>query len=191
MTEDAKQVTVILIHGRGGTREEMMAFAIEHLPPANFLAMQAPAKAWYPHSFLVPRERNEPYLSQSLQAVTDAIRESGAQREKIVLLGFSQGACLALEYVARNPGKYSGVLAFSGGLIGEELKPVTDSLNGTPIILTCSEEDPHIPLFRVKASAALLHEASAEVQLYSYPGDTHTITEHELQLAAELINRAQ
>jgi predicted esterase len=171
---------VILLHGRGGQADDILSFAEENLPPGRFIALQADGNEWYPETFLASRERNEPYLTSALEAIDREVRKAGVPQSKIAIVGFSQGACLALEYAARNPGRLGGIIAFSGGLIGEELSIPEGSLEGTPIFIGCSEDDPFIPLHRVEDSADALKAADAEVILHTYPGSSHAITGKEL-----------
>lgn len=182
-------VTVILLHGRGGSAEDILGLA-EHLPPARYVALEADGNAWYPLPFMQPRERNEPALGAALKAIANAITASGTPRERIVLCGFSQGACLATEFVARNPGTYGGVIAFSGGLIGEHIEPPASSLSGTPILLGCSERDPYIPITRVQETAEVFKRNGAQVQLITYPGSSHHITPDEIAVASAIITAA-
>jgi len=153
---------LIAIHGRGAGAEDIIALAREiALSNVTILAPQAAGNTWYPYRFLEPTERNEPYLSSALRIVADLIARLGEHRfppERVALMGFSQGACLALEAVARNARRYAGVIGFSGGLIGPPGTPFdfAGSLDGTPVFLGCSDVDPHIPKERVEESAAAL-----------------------------------
>src|SRR5215210_7642662 len=151
---------LIAIHGRGAGAEDIMALAREVAPATvAILAPQAAGNTWYPYRFLAPTEQNEPYLSSALRIVADLIAllsEQGIPSERVALLGFSQGACLALEAAARNAQRYAAVVGFSGGLIGP---PGTSfdfpgSLEGTPVFIGSSDVDPHIPKERVEESAA-------------------------------------
>ena len=178
---------VILIHGRGGSSEELINFAENNLPKAKFIALRADGNVWYPKPFMVPRVDNEPYLSKALEAIDKAIKDSGFPKDKIILLGFSQGACLAAEYAARNPKKYGGIIAFSGGLIGYKVENPENSMQSTKMIFGCSEEDPYIPTSRVKDSIEAFKFAGASVQEYIYPGKTHMISDKEISLAYSLI----
>jgi predicted esterase len=184
---------LILIHGRGATAESILDLAafLPH-PRLAYLAPQAADYTWYPYSFLAPMERNEPYLSSALQFVGDLVAEvkaAGIPWERIFLGGFSQGACLASEFVARNAGRYGGLLAFSGGLIGPEGTPraYEGSLGGTPVFLGCSDVDPHIPLARVRETAAVLEKLGGQVDMRIYPRMGHTINQDEIDAAAALI----
>jgi predicted esterase len=187
---------LVAIHGRGGGAEDIIALARE-IAPANvtILAPQAAGNTWYPYRFLEPTERNEPYLSSALRIVAGLIAQVGEQgvpSERVALMGFSQGACLALEAAARNARRYAGVIGFSGGLIGP---PGTSfdfagSLDGTPVFLGCSDVDPHIPKERVEESAVALDRLGAAVDVRLYPGMGHTVNRDELGAARTILNEA-
>lgn len=184
---------VVMLHGRGGSADDILTMS-NHFdqPDFAYLAPQAANYTWYPQRFVAPSKANEPYLSSALQAVDDTVKQiekSGLPAEKVVLLGFSQGACLSLEYAARHPRRYGGVVALSGGLIGDKLDPesYTGSLQETPVFLGCSDRDSHIPLDRVKASTALLKQQGADVTERIYPGMGHTINEDEIAFIRELL----
>ena len=187
---------LIAIHGRGAGAEDIMALAREIAPPnVTILAPQAAGNTWYPYAFLEPRERNEPYLSSALRIVADLIAQLGEQgipAERVALLGFSQGACLALEAGARNAQRYAGVIGFSGGLIGP---PGTSfdfpgSLEGTPVFIGSSDVDPHIPKERVEESAAAFERLGAAVDVRLYPGMGHTVNRDELEAARSILDGA-
>ena len=187
---------LIAIHGRGGGAEDIFALAREiALPNITILAPQAAGNTWYPYRFLEPTERNEPYLSSALRIVADLIAqigEGGIPPERVALLGFSQGACLALEAAARNARRYAGLIGFSGGLIGP---PGTSfdfagSLDGTPVFLGCSDVDSHIPKERVEESAVALERLGAAVDVRLYPGMGHTINREELEAARTILDQA-
>src|SRR4051794_33992337 len=187
---------LIAIHGRGAGAEDIMALAREIAPPnVTILAPQAAGNTWYPYAFLEPTERNEPYLSSALRIVADLIAqvdEQGISPERIALVGFSQGACLALEAAARNARRYAGVIGLSGGLIGP---PGTSfdfagSLDGTPVFLGCSDVDPHIPKERVEKSAVALDQLGAAVDVRLYPGMGHTVNRDELEAARAMLGEA-
>jgi predicted esterase len=187
---------VIAVHGRGGGAEDIIALAREIAPPnVTILAPQAAGNSWYPYRFLEPTERNEPYLSSALRIVAGLIAQVGEQgvpSERVALMGFSQGACLALEAAARNARRYAGVIGFSGGLIGP---PGTSfdfagSLDGTPVFLGCSDVDPHIPKERVEESAVALDRLGAAVDVRLYPGMGHTVNRDELGAARTILNEA-
>jgi predicted esterase len=187
---------IIAVHGRGGGAEDIIALAREIAPPnVTILAPQAAGNSWYPYRFLEPTERNEPYLSSALRIVADLIARLGEQSippERVALVGFSQGACLALEAAARNARRYAGVIGFSGGLIGP---PGTSfdfpgSLDATPVFLGCSDVDPHIPKERVEETAAALARLGAAVDARLYPGMGHTVNRDELDAARTILGEA-
>lgn len=186
---------MILIHGRGATAEDILSLST-HLdyPGVVYLAPQAEGFTWYPNRFIFPVEKNEPYLSAALAKVDGIVRQveaRGIPTEKIFIGGFSQGACLASEYVIRNPKQYGGLLAFSGGYIGQmgvSREPVGD-LSGMPAFLGCSDTDPHIPLQRVQETTSLLKAMGADVTERIYPNMDHTINDEELELAKKLIEQ--
>ena len=197
---DANAV-VILIHGRGATAESILALADELLNASHphefgnlaWLAPQAHNCTWYPHSFLAPVDENEPFLSSALEMTSELIRDieaSGVPREKVLLSGFSQGACLSLEFAARNPARYGGIVALSGGLIGADVDETrySGSLEGTPVFLGCSDFDPHIPEERVHASAGLLRKQNAVVTKKIYKGLGHTVNEDELSVFRSMLS---
>lgn len=178
---------MLLIHGRGASAASILTLA-EEFDQTEFayLAPQAQGNTWYPHRFTVPRQANEPALSAALSIIDQALTmliEGGIPAEKIILLGFSQGACLALDYAAIHTRRYGGVVALSGGLIGERLDPTLyqDSLSKTSIFIACSDQDPHIPLERVQASSALLSQLGADVTQRIYPNMGHTVNMDEIQ----------
>jgi predicted esterase len=185
---------MILLHGRGASARDILGLekALHH-PEMSYLAPQAANAVWYPYRFLAPLEQNEPWLSSALQLVGDLLSQcesAGIPTEKIILAGFSQGACLATEFVARHPRRYGGLLAFSGGLIGPPGTnfSYTGSLAGTPTFIGCDDRDPHIPLERVQESAAALTELGAQVKTKIYPGMGHTILEDEIAEARLIVS---
>lgn len=190
---DEAGAAVILVHGRGGSAEDMLGLSQQFgVPALAYLAPQARGHTWYPQSFLAPLERNEPGLSSGLRAIDDVVNALGAQGiapENIVIGGFSQGACLALEYVARHARRYGGAFAFSGGLIGPDGTPrdAIGQLDGTPVFLGCSDIDGHIPLRRVEESAEVLAEHGARVDKRIYPRMGHTINEDELEAVRQML----
>lgn len=175
---------VLLLHGRGGTGEQIMQLANNF--DAACYAISAPGNAWYPRPFNIPKENNEPELSQSLKSVDEAVKELRKNHEKVYLVGFSQGACLACEYASEN--EVDGVVAFSGGLIGDEDELSCEAQNSTNIIIGCSEKDPFIPLKRAKKTAQLFSQSGARVFTLFYPGESHHITPKEMEMAKMLIN---
>jgi len=186
------EAALVLTHGRGATARGMIQLADEvHQEGVAALAPQAARRTWYPNSFLEPVERNEPGRSSGLQAISDAIDEAndaGIPTERVMLIGFSQGACLASEYLARNPRRYGGLAALSGGLIGEELDDeYPGDLEGTPVFLGCSDVDPHIPEERVHETAAVFESMDADVTKRLYEGMGHGINEDEMAVVSEMV----
>ncbi len=183
---------VVLIHGRGDSPRGILSLAPElQAPQTAFLAPQAAGFSWYPYSFLSEVELNEPWLSSALDRIETAITAVATviPEERVVLMGFSQGACLALEFAARNTRRYGGVVAFSGGLIGPDGTPraYTGSLERTPVFLGCSDVDMHIPVGRVHESAQVLEDLGGEVDERIYPGMGHTINGEEIAWAGNLL----
>ena len=186
---------LIMLHGRGATAQSILRLA-EEIAPADLtcLAPQAAHRTWYPRSFLAPTEHNEPSLSSALQAIESVIQnieQAGVPRKHIALLGFSQGACLSCEYVARHPGRYGSVIGLSGGLIGPKDEPLEygadADLDGTPIFLGCSDQDLHIPLERVQDTSEIFESMNAEVDMRIYPDMGHTTNDDELRAARTLL----
>ena len=184
---------MILVHGRGATARSIVGMGQEvHSEAVALLAPQAARNTWYPNSFLAPVEQNEPGRSSGLQAVGDAVNraaEAGIDRERVLLLGFSQGACLASEYVARNPRRYGGLVALSGGLIGETVDPRSyeGDIEGTPVFVGCSDVDPHIPLERVRATSETFELLNGDVDERIYEGMGHGVNEDELDAVGSLV----
>ena len=183
---DRATAALVLVHGRGGSAEDMISLAGELTQPGfAFLAPQAAGNTWYPFSFMAPIERNEPYLSgalDSLAGLLERLAEAGIPAERTILLGFSQGACLALEFAARHARRYGGLAGLSGGLIGPAGTSwdYGRSLAGTPVFLGCSDVDPHIPRDRVVESGQVLERLGGEVTVRLYPGMGHTVNRDEL-----------
>jgi predicted esterase len=183
--ESAKAV-MILIHGRGATAESILSLVQEiDQPGVAYFAPQAANYTWYPNSFLMPIQSNEPGLSSALAVIEDTVAHveaAGIAPEKIAFLGFSQGACLATEYVARHAQRYGGVFGLSGGLIGPDdtSRDYPGSLDGTPVFLGCSDVDFHIPKERVLESADVFRELGGEVTARLYPNMGHTINLDEI-----------
>lgn len=190
---DEARTAVILIHGRGGSAEDILGLSQQfNMSAFAYVAPQAQGNTWYPESFLAPLERNEPGLSSGLQMIDDVVNTLGQQgipAEHIVIGGFSQGACLALEYVARHARRYGGVFAFSGGLIGPDgtSREYPGHLDGTPVFLGCSDVDGHIPLRRVEESAEVLAGHGAKVDKRIYPQMGHTINEDEIRAVQQML----
>lgn len=184
---------LILIHGRGGSAEDILSLA-SHLNVEDYalLAPQATNNTWYPYSFLAPPQQNEPGLSSALemlQALVTEINAEGIPSEKIYFAGFSQGACLTLEFAARNAEKFGGVAAFTGGLIGDEINPenYNGNFEGTSIFIGTGNPDPHVPVERVKGSAKILEQMNASVTVKVYDNRPHTISQEEIEIANQLI----
>lgn len=177
---------LIMVHGRGASAEDILSLAPRlHAEGYALWAPQATNSTWYPYPFLVPPARNEPWLSSALQLLGGLVEEAtneGMPRERIVLVGFSQGACLSLEFAARNAARWGGVAAFSGGLIGDriERQRYAGDFGGTPVFIGCSDIDMHIPAARVRESAQVMADLNGSVMERIYPGMGHTITEEEL-----------
>lgn len=184
---------VVMIHGRGASADGMLGLASEFVVPGiAYVAPQAPGSTWYPYSFLAPLSQNEPALSLALATVDGIVADvvaQGVPHERIVLLGFSQGACLALEYAARHARRWGGVVALSGGLIGPDGTPrdYAGRLDGTPVFLGCSDVDSHIPLDRVHDSADVLAKIGGIVTTRIYPGIGHTIVADEVAHVQQLL----
>ena len=184
---------MILIHGRGATAEDILGLGREMgRPDLAYIAPQATEYTWYPYSFMAPMERNEPGLSSGLALIGHLVARleaEGIPAERTILCGFSQGACLSLEYAARNARRFGGVAALSGGLIGPPGTPrdYPGSLDGTPVFLGCSDRDPHIPLQRVQESTEVLKRMGGDVTERIYPGMGHTVNEDELEQVRSLI----
>jgi len=192
---DSAKAAVVLLHGRGASAEDILGLAEEFdLPELAYLAPEAAEHTWYPYSFLAPIEQNQPWLDSALQLVAVTLQRAiaaGIERHKIAIVGFSQGACLATEFVARNAARYGGLVAFTGGLIGP---PGTrfvypGELSGTACFLGAGDHDPHVPWKRVEESASVLSGLGGVVTLRSYPGMPHTINEDEIEQAKSILSR--
>jgi phospholipase/carboxylesterase len=187
---------VIFIHGRGGTAQGMMELQ-NLLPLEGFavLAPQATNNTWYPYSFMAPAATNEPWLGSAVKTIHDLIDEVNAQgiaSENLYLVGFSQGACLTLESVTRKAQRFGGIIAFTGGLIGQEIDMANykGDFMGTPVAMTTGDPDPHIPIERFHRSIDILKEMGAEVRHKVYPGRPHTIIDDELTFGSWVFDRA-
>ena len=187
--EDAEKA-VILLHGRGATAQGILQLENQlKVNNTSFFAPQAAQRTWYPNSFLQPRENNQPHLKSALKTVNRLVERISKElsREKIVIAGFSQGACLATEYAASEPEKFGGVIGFSGGLIGKELPNYTGDLEDTPVFLGCAENDPHIPLERVEETEKVFRELNANVEKHIFEGSYHGIVSTEIEKARQLV----
>lgn len=187
------RAAMIMVHGRGASAEDILSLVIElNQPGFAYLAPQATGYSWYPNSFLAPIASNEPGLSSALAVIASIlaqIAEAGIGPEHTVLLGFSQGACLSLEFVARNARRYGGVAGLSGGLIGPDGTPRSypGSLEGTPIFLGCSDRDLHIPKKRVEDSADVLQRMGGNVTARLYPNMGHTVNLDEIRFVQSMM----
>jgi phospholipase/carboxylesterase len=194
-TGDAAKA-LILIHGRGGSAEDILSLA-DHfsLKEAKLVAPQATNHTWYPYSFLAPPAENEPWLSSALAVLKEVVADlnkEGIGNEHIYFAGFSQGACLTLEFVTRNATRYGGVVAFTGGLIGDKIYPenYTGDFAGTPVFIGTSNPDPHVPVERVYATANILRDKNAVVTEKVYTNMGHTISQDEIEQANKLVFNA-
>jgi predicted esterase len=186
---------LVLLHGRGATAEDIYSLGEEvsmGVPGVALLAPQAAGNTWYPQRFLAPLAQNEPYLASALGVVGKLVGEitrGGLAFNKIVLLGFSQGACLSLEFAARNPRRYGGVMGLSGALIGPQGHPrdTTGSLEGTPVYLGCSDRDAHIPLSSVDESAEIFEKLKARVTKSIFEGMGHTVNAEEVAMVQGVV----
>lgn len=190
--EEAKKV-LIMVHGRGADTQNILGLAA-HLNVLEYtlLAPQATNKTWYPYSFMAKPKQNEPWLSSALnllKELVEEVKEQGVFTENIYFLGFSQGACLTLEFVTRNAARYGGVVAFTGGLIGEEinLENYSGDFKETSIFIGTGNPDSHVPLERVKESVTILEKMNAKVELQVYDGRPHTISLEEIETANRVI----
>jgi phospholipase/carboxylesterase len=190
---DRARAAVIMVHGRGASAEDILSLSEEFSDPAvAYLAPQAAGSVWYPQTFLSPIAVNEPGLSSALAALARVgarLKDAGIPSERVIMLGFSQGACLVLEYAARNARRYGGVAGLSGGLIGPDSTPrdYGGSFGGTPVFLGCSGTDPHIPRARVEHTTGVLRLLGAEVTMRLYPEPGHSINEDELEFVRRMI----
>jgi phospholipase/carboxylesterase len=192
---DGAGAAMVMIHGRGATARDILTLAPELDQPGwAFLAPQAAGGTWYPYPFTAPIEQNEPWLSSALAVVGEVLARiawAGIAPERTVLLGFSQGACLTLEYAARNARRYGGVAGLSGGLIGPDGAERDDrgSFDGTPVFLGCSDHDPHIPAERVRHTARTLEALGADVTTVLYRDLDHSVNEDEIQHVRRIMSR--
>jgi phospholipase/carboxylesterase len=193
--KDISEATKVLlmIHGRGGSAQDILSLA-SHLEVKDFAlwAPQATNNTWYPYSFMAPPAQNEPWLSSALDLLKGIINEimsNGIATENIYFLGFSQGACLTLEFVTRNAAQYGGVVAFTGGLIGDKIYPENykGDFNGTPIFIGTSDPDPHVPVERVYATSNILKNMNASVTEKVYINMGHTINQDEINSANSIV----
>jgi len=190
----AARAAMLMVHGRGATADSILTLAdLLDAPGFAFLAPQAAGNTWYPNRFLEPLASNEPWLSSALTRLEETlgtIAAAGVPADRTILLGFSQGACLALEFVARHARRYAGAAGLSGGLIGPDNTPrdYPGSLDRTPVFLGCSDIDPHIPAPRVAHTAEVLTRLGAAVTAKIYKGMGHTINDDELDAVRQMMH---
>jgi predicted esterase len=187
------RLTVVCVHGRGASAADILTVADElQLPDVAYVAPQAAGRTWYPYSFLAPIEDNEPGLSSALGVLASLVDELRGQggADRIALLGFSQGACLTLEFAARHARRYAAIVAFSGAVIGPPGTPpeYPGSMDGSPVFIGCSDIDPHIPIERVRESGVVFHRLGARVDERIYPRMGHTINDDELDAVRTLLS---
>jgi len=184
---------VMLLHGRGSTAQSILTLQQHlHLDDALLIAPQATNNSWYPYTFLAPVPNNQPALDSAITLVGEMVSEAAKQgfaEHQLYFVGFSQGACLALEYAGRHAKHYGGIVAFTGGLIGPALDPSNyhGDFAGTPVLITGGDQDPHVPLLRMKGSASLFETLGANVKLQIYPDKPHSISADETLLANEFV----
>ncbi|MEK6223068.1 MAG: dienelactone hydrolase family protein [Chloroflexota bacterium] len=191
------QAAIIMMHGRGANPQDILSLST-FIKESNiaYLAPQAANFSWYPYSFLAPLEDNQPDLNSALQRVGDALAlaiQADIPIHKIMLLGFSQGACLSLEFAAHNPKRYGGIAGLSGGLIGPPNTPreYEGNLADTPVFLGCSDIDPHIPKERVHETTKTLTAMGADVTERIYSNMGHTVNEDEIAVVSEMVSTIQ
>lgn len=182
-----------MIHGRGATAESILSLK-EHLNLRDFalLAPQAPGNTWYPYSFMAPDSSNEPAFSNAIKMIDEIVGElyaKGFKSEQIFFIGFSQGACLTLEYATQNAKKYGGVIAFTGGLIGEKLikDKYHGDFDGAKVFIGSSHKDMHVPLSRIENSVELIEKMGAQVKTLIFEDQNHTIRKEEVDWVNENI----
>jgi predicted esterase len=190
---DRANAAMVMVHGRGATADSILTISPAlDVPGFAYLAPQADGNTWYLQSFLAPIQRNEPGITSGMQAIEDVlsgVTAAGIPPERTVLLGFSQGACLTLEFAARHARRYGGIAGLSGGLIGPDGTPrdYPGSLEGTPVFLGCSDVDPHIPAQRVRETAEVMRRLGGQVTIRLYPGMGHLINEDEIDAVRRIM----
>lgn len=184
---------LVMIHGRGATAESILSLE-EHLGAGDFtlFAPQATNFSWYPYSFMAPVSQNQPALDSALELITEtvnSIKQQGIKNENIYLLGFSQGACLTSEWASRNAQRFGGLIVFTGGLIGEKINKdkYNGSYEGTPVLITTGDPDPHVPVSRVEETKKIMEERGALVTKKIYKGRPHTILQEEITIAKQIL----
>jgi phospholipase/carboxylesterase len=187
------RAAMLMVHGRGASAEDILTLADELAQPGfAYLAPQAAGKTWYPNRFLVPFADNEPWLSSALTFLGEVFAEimkAGIRSERVMLLGFSQGACLTLEFAARHARRYGGIVGLSGALIGPNDTPrdYAGSLAGTPVFLGCSDVDFHVPKERVDQTAEVLRKLGGEVTERLYPNMDHSVNQDEIDFVHSMM----
>lgn len=184
---------LIMIHGRGAGAQDIISLAT-YLNVGDYalLAPQASGHTWYPYSFMAPVAQNEPGLSSAISVLESIVADviaAGIQASNIYFLGFSQGACLTLEYVTRHAQQYGGVVAFTGGLIGAslEMSNYKGDFAGTPVFIGSSDPDMHVPVTRVRESETIMKTMGADITVKVYPGMGHTVSQDEVETANALV----
>lgn len=184
---------VIMLHGRGATAEDILTLS-DHLNVDGYtlLAPQATNYTWYPYSFMAPVSQNEPWLTSALENLTSIVGEinhAGIKDEQIIFAGFSQGACLTLEYITRHARRWGGAVAFTGGLIGDRIyhENYRGDFAGTPVFIGTSDPDPHVPVSRVEESTKIIRGLNAQITTKVYPNLGHTISSDEIKQANQLV----
>lgn len=189
------RLTVILVHGRGDSAAGILGLTQEFdVDDVAWLAPQAAGHTWYPYSFLSPIPRNEPFISSALgvlRRLVEQLDADGVTSDRVIVMGFSQGACLTSEFAARHARRYAGIAPLSGGLIGPPGTPrdYDGSFDGTPVLIGCSDVDPHIPLERVQETADVFRRMGANVDERIYPNLPHTINTDEITAIAAMLRR--
>lgn len=189
------QAAMLMVHGRGARAEDILSLSEQFAQPGfAYLAPQAAENTWYPNRFLAPLETNEPWLSSALNfvgAVLKQITDAGIPTERTILLGFSQGACLNLEFAARNARRYGGVVGLSGALIGPDDTPrnYAGSLAGTSVFLGCSDVDFHVPKERVDQTAVVMRNLGGHVTERLYPNMDHIVNEDEVRIVVGMMKK--
>jgi len=192
---DSAKAAVILVHGRGASARDILGLADElNQPELAYLAPEAAGHTWYPYSFLSPIPQNQPWLNSALDFLGRVVGRAvaaGIPKHKVAIIGFSQGACLATEFVARNATRYGGLVAFTGGLIGPRGSKFTypGELSKTPCFFGAGDPDPHVPWERVQESASVLSALGGAITLRRYPGMPHTINQDEIEQAKQLLSK--
>jgi predicted esterase len=190
---DGAKAAMVMVHGRGASAKDILELVSDLKQPGfAYLAPQAAGNAWYPNSFLAPIDSNEPALTSALFTLEKLLAQLGEAEipiERTMILGFSQGACLSLEFVARNARHYGGVVGLSGGLIGPDGIPrdYTGSLAGTPIFLGCSDKDPYVPKERVEFTAEIMQKLGGVVTAKLYPNLAHTVNQDEMRFVRAMM----